>query len=577
MDDAARFDKPLTDEYSEDRIADDATLVISISEFTEAAFFLPVKGDYTNFSFVGRPYLREIYDTDANRLLLMAGRQVEKSTLLGNKMLSYAFLFPGFRALYVSPSHMQTKEFSRTRIQEAIETSKVLQSFTNVKLTANLMEKGFINRSKVSLRFAFLNADRCRGVPADLITIDEFQDVLLDNIPVIEECASHSEHRLFTYSGTPKSLDNAIEHYWSKFSTQNEWVIPCRSHGTPNDPSSWHWNVTSEASIGKFGLICDKCGKRIDPNDPDAQWASMNPNVRLSNPYMGYRIPQLIVSWIHWQDIISKYETYSRVKFYNEVLGRSFDSGTRPLTQQDVLDNCSEELSMFAYADVKKKYAAHPVFMGIDWGTGEKNSFTVILLGGYFPWAPHKFSIFYAKQCKGKEAEPDHQLDIILGLCEMFNVIYIGVDYGGGFYQNDKLVRRFGAEKICRYQWIGRQKKKVSYEASLGVPRFLCHRTEVMSDVFNAVKRRNVFQFPNWSEWESPFASDMLNIFSEYSETMKQNVYKRGPSDSDDTFHSLCYCFLASMKYKPRRDVILPEKTEDILYEGLYREELDIV
>src|SRR6185369_4131171 len=75
----------------------------------------------------------------------------------------------------------------------------------------------------------------CRGIPADFILIDEFQDILLENIPVIEECASHSEHKLFCYSGTPKSMDNAIEYYFSRFSTQNEWVVPCRAHGTPND------------------------------------------------------------------------------------------------------------------------------------------------------------------------------------------------------------------------------------------------------------------------------------------------------------------------------------------------------
>ena len=559
-----RFEQPLTDEYSEFQKENQDQIEITISQFTESAFFLPSSGDYKNFSFEGRPYLRQIYDTDATRLLLMAGRQVEKSTLLGNKMISYSYMIPGFRALYVSPSNTQTKEFSKTRIQEAIETSRILKSLTNTKLISNLMEKSFINRSKITLRFAFLNADRCRGIPADLISIDEFQDILLDNIPVIEECASHSEHRLFTYSGTPKSLDNAIEHYWSRFSTQNEWAIPCRRHGTPNNPSSWHWNIPSEDNIGKKGLVCDKCFKKIDAADPMAQWVSMNPNPKLNNPYIGYRISQLIVSWIKWADILSKYETYSRVKFYNEVLGRSFDSGTRPLTQQDVVDNCSDNLSMFAFEEIPKEYGSHPIFMGIDWGSGERDSFTVITLGGYFPWAPSRFSVFYAKQCKGKESEPELQLEIVYKLCEMFNVHYIGADYGGGFYQNDKLVRRYGSDKVNKYQWIGRQKKKITYEASLGVPRYLCHRTEIMSDMFNAIKRRDVFQFPKWEEWEDPFANDMLNIFSEYSHTLKQNVYKRGPGQSDDTFHSLCFCFLASMRYKARRDVIVPEKTQDM-------------
>ena len=79
-----------------------------------------------------------------------------------------------------------------------------------------------------------------------------------------------------------------------------------------------------------------------------------------------------------------------------------------------------------------------------------------------------------------------------------------------------------------------------------------------MSDVFNAIKRRNVFRFPNWNQFELPFASDMLNIFSEYNEQTRMNEYKKSPNCTDDTFHSILLCFLASMIENPRPDVIAP-------------------
>jgi len=543
------------------------------SEFVEFAIYLPIKGGLQPFSFNNRRYLKTIYDSPAKRKLLMAGRQVEKSTYLGNTILSYASMNPFFRCLYVSPSNTQTKVFSRDRIKEPMEISPVLRYFSNSKLLANVLEKKFVNGSQITMRFAFLNADRVRGIPADYINCDEFQDILLENVPVIEECASHSEYKLFTYSGTPKSLDNSIEHYWSRFSTQNEWAVPCKHHGLPGTPSTWHWNILDEANIGKKSLICDKCGETIHPADPDCKWVSLNPEPKVEKPFEGYRLPQLMVPWIDFSDIRDKQVKYSRAKFYNEVLGRSYDAGTRPLTRQDMRKNSWDELSMAYYRDVIKWAQQYPIFMGLDWGTGE-GTFTVMALGGYLPFAPEKFTFFYLHRFDGIESEPKVQLEIIKTHVRDFNVRFIGVDYGGGFWPNDELVRDFGAEKVKKYQWVGQVKKKIVFEPRLGVPRYLCHRTEVMSDLFNAIKRGDVFRYPRWEEFEDPFAMDHLNIFSEYNERARMNVYKHAPGHPDDTFHACTYCFLASYFYKVRPDVILPQKEVDRV-QGMAREDLD--
>lgn len=532
------------------------------SEFVSWAVRIPISGGLEHFDFSNRRYLRAIYDTPAKRRILMAGRQVEKSTLLGNSCLAYCGMNPFFRALYVSPSNQQTKVFSRDRIKEPMEISPVLKNFTNSRMLLNVLEKKFVNQSQITLRFAFLNADRCRGIPADYVIIDEFQDISLDNIPVIEECASHSSFKVFTYAGTPKSLDNAIQHYWTRFSTQNEWVVPCERHGTPKNKGSWHWNILNEANIGKKSLICDKCGEEITARHPDCQWVALNPKPRVEKPFEGYRIPQLMVPWIEWDDIKDKQRKYSRAKFYNEVLGRSYDSGTRPLTRTDMMKNCRDDLSMAFYMDHAKWSQQYPVFMGIDWGTGE-GTYTVITLGGYFPYEKDKFTFFYFHRCEGIESEPRVQLEIIKRLIAEFNVRFVGVDYGGGFWPNDELVRDFGAEKIKKYQWVGNQKRKMVFEPSLGVPRFLCHRTEIMSDMFNAIKRGDVFRYPRWEEFEDPYAADFLNIFSEYNEKRQQNVFKHAAGCPDDSFHSSVYCFLASYFYKVRPDVILPQKEVD--------------
>ncbi len=535
------------------------------SEFTEAAFRMPdkINNTYVNFSFEGREYLRMIYDIGSKRTLLKCGRQVEKSTLLGNKLLSYCCLIRSLAALYVSPTSTQTKVFSRDRISEPIETSINLGPWLSTKLADNLLLKKLTNRSQITLRYAFQNADRVRGIPADIISLDEIQDILTDNIPVIEECASHSPFKIFMYSGTPKSLDNTLEHYWVNQSTQNEWVVPCYRHSTTtgagdNNRSDAHWNVLDESNIFKHGLSCDKCEELINPVAEGSQWVALNPQIRdeLEEPYEGFRIPQLMVPWITWSEILQKQKVYGRPEFYNEVLGLSYDSGTRPLTRQDVIDNCDPNL-LLTDAAIEEMHVrtgrgqSSTIFAGIDWGTGE-NTFTVISLGTYIDG---KFTIFYLKRFEGPESDPKFQLEFISHLIEKWNVNLVGADYGGGFDRNDALTRTFGYLRIAKYQYSA-PSTKVKWDD--GMRRWMVHRTECMSDVFNAIRRRDVFRFPNWDSFQNPFGDDFLSIFSEYNEQRRMNQYHKSPNATDDAFHSVLLCFLASMIRYPRPDVLAP-------------------
>lgn len=527
-------------------------LDVTVSQFTETAFRTPREDGqpgWQNFSFEGRRHLRRPYDTPARRILLCTARQVEKSTLLGNRAISYACLVPAFKTLYVSPTATQTKTFSTDRLKEPIETSDILRRFTNRLLSQNVFEKQFINWSKITLRNSYLNADRTRGIPAWMLLIDEFQDILSDNVPVIEQCTAHApkQWKQFVYAGTPKSLDNNIEYYRSHHSTQGEWVVPCERHG---GEGGRYWNILGEKNIQKHGLSCEKCGGLINCQHPDAQWAAQIENA----PFESYRIPQLMVPWKPWDEILLDYERYPRDKFFNEVLGISYDSGMRPLTMAQVRANCREHVTM--HPDVLEGYKQiapdHPIFAGIDWGTGE-NTYTVLTLGTYHEM---RFRVIYVHRFTGTELDPAEQLKILDEILNDFRVRVIGADYGGGFDRNDHLTRKFGPQRLAKFQYMARAKRKVEYDPKLR--RYKVFRTEVMSDLFNAIKNGRVFEFPRWAEFSQPFAQDMCNIHAEYNETLRMLQYDHNQDRPDDTFHSLLYCFLASMLQFPRPDIIAP-------------------
>jgi hypothetical protein len=542
----------------DDRKAPAVIPAVLPSQFTEFAFRMPrVDGmGYENFTFEGRRHMRRVYDTPAKRVLLFCGRQVEKSTLLGNRIITYSCMVQGFRTLYVSPSATQTKTFSVDRIKEPLETSDILKAYTTTLLQQNVFEKQFVNRSKITMRYAFLNADRTRGIPAWCLAVDELQDVLSDNIPVIEQSLSHApeQWRRFLYAGTPKGLDNVLEFYRSgtsrgrAMSTMGEWVVPCDRCGSA-DGAGRYWNILGEKNIQRRGLSCEKCGQLINPMHEDAQWAEMQEG----GIFECYRIPQLMVPWRSWDEIMLDYGRYDRAKFYNEVLGVSYDSGLRPLTRAQVKECCKPDLHM--NMDALDAYhslgAGQPIFAGIDWGTGE-NTYTVLSLGTY---VHQRFRIFYVHRFTGEDVDPEPQLAKIDEMMQYFNVRLIGADYGGGFDRNDHLTRKFGPKRVHKYQYMARGKKKVFWNPNFR--RWQMVRTEVMSDIFNAIKRQQV-DLPCWEEFEDPYGNDCLNIFSEYNNALRMLQYTHRPDRPDDTFHSILYCMMVSMILVPRPDIISP-------------------
>jgi hypothetical protein len=537
---------------SEDPSDAESGIKLFPSEFVASAVNMPdADGNLNAFSFVGREYLLPIYDTPHPRVLLQCGRQVEKSTTLGNITLTYTMLRRYFRSLFVSPTQQQTETFSRDKVSLPIEMSEKLQTFARggADVKNNVLYKKFVTGSDITFRYAFLHADRVRGIPADMLLLDEIQDILTEVIPVIEECLAHSPYKILRYSGTPKSLDNTISYYWNRYSTRNEWVIPCDGCGG-GDFRKWH--AIGYEHIGPDGLTCTKCGSLLNPRHASAQWASMRSPSWLRNPpvaipFEGYRIPQVIAPWVEWPGIMDKKKRYTVAQFYNEVLGLGYDSGTKPMTEETLKANCIPGRPMSA---VHKFTRRGPVYMGVDWGTAE-NSYTVMCIGTYIG---SRFTYLYFKRYEGEEAEPERTVSDIMRYADEYNVAIIGVDYGGGFDRNDKLIRHFGIRRIARYQYVNT--RRIYFDTTLH--RFMVNRTEALMAIINAINRKDEFSLPNWSEFETPFASDLLSVFTEYNEARRTTVINRTPGTTDDTLHSMTYCFLASMIRHPRPDVMAP-------------------
>jgi hypothetical protein len=527
----------------------------TLEEWAEVLIRLPRVGKAMPFSLAYRKAFKDIYNSPYDRKLLIGGRQVGKSLFSASEMLIVSTLIAYYRTLVVMPSNPQVVIFAKDKLASIVKASDTLLELKGGIVNDSVLSKSFANESRIDLRGAYMSADRIRTMTADMLYFDEFQDFLPDLIPAIEEVLSsaympelgHSK-RMYPpktrYLGTAKTGRDPLTFYYEKYSTHFEWAIPCHKH-VPT-----HWNLIREENIGAKSLICDKCGSEINPNDDDAHWVStdvLNPEEKT---IAGWRTPQVMVPITDWSVIIDKRERYAD-QFYTDVLALPYESGSVPLTEEDMAAICdpnesNDRQSWNKYANLAKSY---PVFAGLDWGPAAK-SYTILSIGGYF--GIDKFRYFFYKRYEGVESEPEPMLRDILQWLNFFNVKAVGADYGFGFGLNDRLMRSYN-NPVFRFQHTDSSRPAV-WDTKQKL--YKLNRTVMMTHMIEGIKRKE-FILPSYDSIPV-IINNFLAIRAEYSRTEKL-YYTHSPDDPDDAFHSSLYAFLIACRYVPRPEFFNPD------------------
>lgn len=329
----------------------------------------------------------------AKKTVVVAGRQVSKSTCIASSSIVLANAVPNVTGLCLTPLFEQIRRFSGNYVRPFIDTSPVKQLWSNTTTENSVLQRSFVNNSKLIFTFALLDADRTRGITADWITYDEVQDMDPDHFSVVGEVISHSDYGWEMYTGTAKTTDGPLAGLFQK-SSQAEWFIKCTHCGEWNIPSlEFH----AEKMVGPYhdfiseeqpGTVCHKCQQPVNPRQ--GRWVHRYPERRWS--FAGYHVPQIIMP-LHfakpdkWGELLIKRESYAPNRFWNECMGESYDTGAKLLSL--------EELKAAAVLPWKNNREPGPevlrrlphyerLIVGIDWGGGgEKSvSFTVICLLG---------------------------------------------------------------------------------------------------------------------------------------------------------------------------------------------------
>lgn len=529
------------------------------------------------FSIRNYPAFYPIYNSPSDSLMLRCSRQVGKSLTIAmlnliniaeaEMMLEWSkgqgfsrdqlidmCQYP-FHALYVAPSNNHVSYFSKQKLTLILDGSPIMKNFITTSCSDQISYKSFKNGSDFILKSCFHSPDRIRGISCDSISIDELQDLITDHIPVIQETQTRSLKKKNIKSGTPKTTRNGMEYYWKR-STQNEWAVPCRVCG--------NWNILGEDNIGIGGTVCSRstCKRTIYPID--GRWVSMNPKEYTE----GFRIHAMMyagqpnfIPWTgdrgtkNWEEsLMYKYENYSRQKFYNEVLGLPYDSGSVPITEQEIMQACDTAerqrvgIEPGMHPGLTHAIRDKVIVAGVDWGTSQEGASATVLT--IVAWVQDRFHLLFAKKYSPIESDPNFQVDDILKWANHYGCMAIGVDWGFGHMQNHTLASKYGTifrgnksdRVVVFYNSHGLGQRRKWDDKSM---KYVVNRTDILTDLFLAIKSKKII-FPDWNVFK-PFSEDLLNIYQEYNEDTGIMKYDHQVGDADDFVFSLAYAIEAAL------------------------------
>ena len=521
-------------------------------------------------SYEGRPFLRQIVDgfPKMRKVYFLFGRQLEKSTSLA----ALPLLLSSIQRLtiqYTSGTLTQASEFSHWKLDGFIKNSEFLRSIYDtrgVQLMYNRREKESYTGSRILVGTAFGDAARIRGVPADWLEMDELELVSLDVVPVLQHSLAHSPYKYELHAATPMSTENTAWIYWDKYSVQHEWGVPCGciSHSSGvgrKNMNEFHWNILGPRNLTPTGPICSKCGKLV--NTLEGKWLRTTP-VETQRSWYAFRLPQLAAPYTDYNDIVVSMEQRPI-----ETMQESFALSVTE-AQQVFSDALIEKLAQpnirNTEDEVYRKSAVYPVFVGIDWGVGG-HAATVIVFGAY---VQNRFEFIggFRSYDLGLPDMEEYQAGAevesylpFLHLLRKTRFSKLAADAGMGYVRNLMLVSLFGGERFIQVQYVGKGQtiKFQPYDLAISV-----NRDEVLTNFVTAIKMTpSRFALPCMEDLKSShWYQDLKAVKVEVSTSRKVGRsrvhYVHSESETDDFFHAMFNCTMASHMVYPRSDMYPP-------------------
>ena len=480
-------------------------------------------------------------DMSQRKAVWMCSRQVGKSLNDGVLAVNLCLEHDYITVIVTQPTDTQISRFSVDVLKKLNRESFSIEEFYyDPRVTERQVKnKSYTTNSRIILANIYASVLSARGIPGDVYIADEVQDTPPHHLAIVEQALNRSKYRFRLYSGTPKQPENILQQFFDQ-STGSEWMVPCAHCGKWNGPLGLK-------NIGKMGIICQYCGHRL--RAVHGEWVDAYPDA----PISGYHANELMVApeapfASSWKELLLKFENSEMLVIQNEILGNSYTDNVHPISLQDVMAVCDHKLSLvYRVEDVTPEMTEYS-FAGLDWALEadpnrkkeDVRSFTTFTIAS---WQPNtdKLTIRYVKRYYREEFEdannPDGVIKDIVYWCNIFKVRVIGMDYGAGHKDNQRITKSLGLKRTMEFMYHGDMVAKRTYDSYHDYMMLV--RTDEISDFITAFKKEGRFILPQFPGQTSEYANDLTSVYK-YNEPHKRYM-RYGKNGADDWMHTLIF------------------------------------
>ena len=320
------------------------------------------------------PFWTDVYEDNFWDVMVVAGRQVFKTTFCTDMLAFYATTRKGAECCYVTHDETSLSAFSnqRMRVGTFLEND-TLKIFPKQQSTmGSVGELALKNNSTIYMTTDQHGYKHVEGKSLAVCVLDEAQYQDVEYLSKLEQTMRITRGKLRVL-GIGGESGSPYERMWNR-SDQREWIY--------KDPK---WR--DKLKFDEQGIVIDEYLRDV----LEGKWITRLPN---NTEIHGYHIPQslspLVPISIH--DAVSKYKTAAKFSiesqerdyptsiFKTHVLGTFHRATRRPITRQTVLACMDKKLALLKPDEVKKiaKMEDVTISFGVDFGSGPANSSTVV-------------------------------------------------------------------------------------------------------------------------------------------------------------------------------------------------------
>lgn len=295
------------------------------------------------FRFTRHPWLKEMHDCTAERIVGMKSAQMGYSECAINKAF-YTIDVKGNSVLYVFPSLNGASEFSQTRFDAALELSPHIRNMFSSAKNVKVKRAG-----AASLYLAGSNSrEDLKSKPTALAITDELEEMNQDNVTLIPERMSGQIDKQWFMLSTPSAPGYGIDGHFQE-STQDHYFFRCPHCGKFIE-LIWENNIKitadslSDPRIKESYYFCDLCGG-ILKHEEKINWLTLDKSEWVSSYndswIRGFHINQMYSpSAKPWElaekFLKSKTSESEEVDFWNSKLGLPFAHKGAKVTMEDI-------------------------------------------------------------------------------------------------------------------------------------------------------------------------------------------------------------------------------------------------